>query len=97
MLQLKSVGLSLPFLQLQVLKATMQSRCLDNYHLLFTSLYMNIHNIHKHTCSIRQNTVMPKTTFHMNYGLQNWIQHTLKQSYMQLKKKKIPYLNICAQ
>jgi hypothetical protein len=36
MLQRKSVGVSLPLLQLQVLKATMQSRFQDNYHLLFT-------------------------------------------------------------
>ena len=36
MLQLKSVGITLPLLQLQVLKATMQSTFLDNYNLLFT-------------------------------------------------------------
>jgi len=35
-LQLKSVGVPLPLLQLQVLKATVQSRFVANYHLLFT-------------------------------------------------------------
>jgi hypothetical protein len=50
MLKLKSVGVSLLLLQLQVLKATMQSMFLDNYHLLFTF------TIHGHTVT---NTPVP--------------------------------------
>jgi hypothetical protein len=52
MLQLKSVGVPLPLLQLQVLKATMQSRLLDNYHLLFTF------TVHGHTVT-STNTPVP--------------------------------------
>ena len=51
-LQLKSVGMPLPLLQLQVLKATMWSWFLDNYHLLFTFI------VHGHTVT-STNTLVP--------------------------------------